>query len=290
MHLFCFGLGYCARVIAMRMAAAGHVVSGTATTPRGRDQLLSKGFGGHVFDGRSPGAGIADALQSATHVLLSIPPDADGDPALRQHEAALAQSPNVGWIGYFSTVGVYADTGGGWVDEDSVTAPVSDRGKRRLAAEHQWLDFDRRTGKCTMVFRLPGIYGPGRNALEDIRNGTARRIVKKGQVFNRIHVDDIATTIEAAMRHPRRGGIYNVTDDEPAPPQDVVAYAARLLGAPVPPDIDFDTADLSPMARSFYGECKRASNARIKQDLGVALAYPNYRDGLQQLLATLGQK
>jgi nucleoside-diphosphate-sugar epimerase len=251
---------------------------------------LEQGYGGFVFDGRSPGEGVADALKSATHVLLSIPPDGDGDLAMKHHATDLARSPSLQWIGYFSTVGVYADTAGGWVDEASPTAPQSERGKRRLMAERQWLDFGQRSGKCVMIFRLPGIYGPGRNALEDIRNGTARRIVKKGQVFNRVHVADIATTIDAAMRQPQPGGIYNVTDDEPAPPQDVVAYAAQLLGAPVPPDIDFETAELSPMARSFYGECKRAANARIKQDLGVTLAYPTYRDGLQQLLHTLGQK
>ncbi len=286
MHLFAFGLGYSARHLASRLAKDGAAISGSATSAEGAKRLDAQGYGGYVFDGTTPGSGIQNALRLATHVLLSIPPDATGDPALRHHGADIASAPNLNWIGYFSTVGVYGDAAGAWVSEETAARPASERGKRRLAAEDAWLEFGRRTGKCVMIFRLPGIYGPGRSALDDIRTGTARRIVKPGQVFNRIHVEDIANAVAAGISNPQRGGIFNVTDDEPGPPQDVVAYAAKLLGAPLPPDIDFDTANLSPMARSFYSESKRVSNARMKKVLGVTLAYPTYRDGLQGLLRT----
>ena len=284
MHLFCFGLGYSAGVLARRIAAGGATISGTSTRSSGVARIKAFGFRGVLFDGIRPGPDVREALTGVTHVLLSIPPDAQGDPALRHHAADLASSSDLKWIGYFSTVGVYGDAAGQWVSEETGAKPASERGKRRLEAECRWLDFGRQTGKCVMIFRLPGIYGPGRSALDDLRSGTARRIVKPGQVFNRIHVADIATAVEAGMQHSRPGGIYNVTDDEPAPPQDVVAYAAKLLGLPVPPDLDFGTANLTPMTRSFYSESKRVSNSRMKEDLGVRLAYPTYRHGLQGLL------
>ncbi len=285
MHFFAFGLGYSALHLARRLAANGATLSGTSTSAAGVARLASQGINGYVFDGTRAGESVAKALRSATHVLLSIPPAQSGDPALNLHGADLAAAETLNWIGYFSTVGVYGDAGGQWVSEETEARPASERGKRRLAAETAWLDFGKRTGKCVMIFRLPGIYGPGRSALDDVRDGTARRIVKPGQVFNRIHVEDIANAVEAGMRRPYPGGVYNVTDDEPGPPQDVVEYAANLLGAPVPPDIDFATAGLTPMARSFYSESKRVSNARMKRDLGVSLAYPTYRDGLQGLLS-----
>lgn len=284
MHLFCFGLGYSARVLAERLAARGVPVSGTSTTPSGVARLTASGYRSVLYDGLRPSPEVAPALADVTHVLLSIPPTAEGDPAHFHHGADLAAAPKLKWIGYFSTVGVYGDADGGWVSEATEANPASERGKRRLMAERQWLAFGQRTGACVMVFRLPGIYGPGRSALDDVRAGTARRIIKPGQVFNRIHVDDIASAVEAGIANPHAGGVYNVTDDEPAPPQDVVAYAADLLRQPLPPALDFATAELSPMARSFYSESKRVSNARMKADLGVRLAYPTYRDGLQGLL------
>jgi dTDP-4-dehydrorhamnose reductase len=282
-HLFCFGLGYSAEVLARRLSAQGWTISGTSTTSRGAERIASLGFRGLIFDGTSKTAEVAEALNSASHVLLSIPPGPSGDPALSAFGDAVAASKNITWIGYFSTVGVYGDAGGGWVSEDTDPRPASERGKRRLDAENAWLDLGKRSGKAVMIFRLPGIYGPGRSAIEDLRAGTARRIVKPGQVFNRIHVDDIAAAVEASIAKPHAGRAYNVTDDEPAPPQDVVAFAAGLLELPTPQELDFATADLSPMARSFYSESKRVSNARMKAELGVALAYPSYREGLRQI-------
>lgn len=282
--LFCFGLGYSAGVLARRLAAQGWHISGTSTTAAGASGLAAQGYAGYVFDGKAHSADVHAALQTATHLVLSIPPGADGDPALRVYGQAIAASPSLTWIGYLSTVGVYGDAAGGWVDEDTPAQPTSERGKRRLDAELAWRALARRSGKTAMVFRLPGIYGPGRSTIEDLRDGTARRLIKAGQVFNRIHVEDIASCLEAAIRTPHADRVYNLTDDEPGPPQDVVAYGADLLGLPVPPDMPFETADLSAMARSFYSESKRVSNARMKRELGARLAYPTYREGLASLV------
>ena len=280
-HLFCYGLGYSAAYLADDLIARGWHVAGTSTRAIGSARLQARGFDGLVFDGRTHTPEVAEALQSATHILLSIPPDAGGDPALRVFGEDIASAPNIGWIGYLSTVGVYGDANGGWVDEDTPAQPLSDRGQRRLAAETAWRAFGKRTGKAVMVFRLPGIYGPGRSTLDDLRGGEARRIIKPEQVFNRIHVADIAASIAAGIAAPRADRVYNVTDDEPGPPQDVVAFGAELLGMPVPPGLDFATTELTPMARSFYSESKRVSNARLHQELGVKLKYPTYREGLR---------
>jgi hypothetical protein len=285
-HLFCFGLGYSAGYLAERLTPRGWTVSGTATTEAGAAALSARGFRGYAFDGGGANLSVGAALRDATHVLLSIPPGSKGDPALRSYEDDLAASASLSWIGYFSTVGVYGDTQGGWVDEETAPRPGSPRGQRRLDAENAWLAFGKRTGKRVMIFRLPGIYGPGRSTLNDLRAGTARRLIKPGQVFNRIHVADIAAAVEAALDKPFASRVYNLTDDDPAPPQDVVAYGAELLGLPPLPDIDFATATLSPMGQSFYSESKRVSNARMKAELGVALAYPSYRDGLKAIAAS----
>ncbi len=282
-HLFCFGLGYSAGVLSQRLAAQGWRISGSSTSAAGAERLTAHGYAGHVFDGQHATPEVTAALNDVTHVLLSIPPGQNGDPALRVYGADLSNSPKLTWIGYFSTVGVYGDANGGWVSEETEARPGSERGQRRLEAENAWLDLGRAAGKAVTVLRLPGIYGPGRSTIDDLRDGTARRIIKSGQVFNRIHVDDIATAVAAAIAAPARTRIYNIVDDEPAAPQDVVAYGAGLLGVPVPPDLDFATATLSPMARSFYSESKRVSNARMKAELGVRLAYPSYREGLQRL-------
>jgi nucleoside-diphosphate-sugar epimerase len=283
-NLLCFGLGYSGGVLSRRLASQGWKIAGTSTTQAGAARISALGYRGLVFDGNAKSADVSAALKTATHILLSIPPAADGDPALTAHGDDIADSKSLRWIGYFSTVGVYGDADGGWVNEDTEARPASERGKRRLDAENAWLDLGRRSGKTVMIFRLPGIYGPGRSTIDDLRNGSARRIVKPGQVFNRIHVEDIASAAEAAVAKPMAGRVYNVTDDEPAPPQDVVAFAAELLGLPVPQDLDFATAELSPMARSFYSESKRVSNVRMKTELGVALDYPTYRQGLQGIL------
>ena len=204
---------------------------------------------------------------------------------LRHFRDELAALPDLAWVGYLSTVGVYGDWQGQWVDETSPTRPTSERSLRRVLAEKAWLGFGSETGRRVEIFRLSGIYGPGRSVIDNLRAGTARRIVKPGQVFNRIHVDDIAQVLAAAIDTPAGHTIYNVSDDEPAPPQDVVAYAAELLGLPIPPDIPFERAGLTGMAASFWAESKRVSNARMKTALGVTLAYPTYREGLRAIMS-----
>lgn len=284
-ELFCFGLGYTAAAASERFGEAGFTITGTRRTRAGADRIAASGRTGFVFDGASPGQGVADAVERASHVLVSVPPDSDGDLVLRHHGSDLAGADEVRWIAYLSTIGVYGDHAGGWVDEDTPPRPVSARSVRRLEAERQWLVFAERTGKPVTIYRLAGIYGPGRGAIAQLEAGTARRIVKPGQVFNRIHVADIAAALWASTsRWPARA-IYNVTDDEPAPPQDVVAYAAGLLGIEPPPEVAFAGAGLSDMGRSFYGENKRVSNRLIKADLVGALLYPTYREGLASLVA-----
>jgi nucleoside-diphosphate-sugar epimerase len=199
---------------------------------------------------------------------------------LARHAADLAAA-GIAWVGYLSTTGVYGDRQGGWVDEESAREPVSERGRWRVAAEDAWLA----SGLPVHLFRLPGIYGPGRSAFERLREGTAQRVVKPGQIFSRIHVDDIAAALRASIARPAPGRAYNLADDEPAPPQDVVAFAAGLLGVAVPPEVPIEAAGLSPMARSFYAESKRVSNRRMKQELRVTLAYPDYRAGLRAIHA-----
>jgi nucleoside-diphosphate-sugar epimerase len=279
-RLFCFGLGFSATALAARLAGEGWRVSATATTQAGAERIAALGYEPFVFDGTAREAEIARALGDATHVVVSVPPGAAGDPVLMQFGEDLAASASVSWIGYLSTIGVYGDCQGAWVDETCALKPGSERSVRRAKAEAEWLALGARTGKRVIVFRLAGIYGPGRSAIDNLRDGTARRIVKPGQVFNRIHRDDIAGVVMAAIKGTPRHSIYNVCDDEPGPPQDVVTFAAELLGLPVPRDVPFEQATLSPMGLSFYAENKRASNARAKGDLGWKLEYPSYREGL----------
>jgi len=214
---------------------------------------------------------------------MSVPPEAEGDPALLRFGAAVAGSPRIASIGYLSTTGVYGDHGGAWIDETTPAHPISARSRERLAAEEAWLTLGRETGKAVRVFRLSGIYGPGRNALATLAAGGAKRVVKPGQVFNRIHVADIATTLMASIERPRPGAVYNLADDEPAPPQDVLAFAAALAGVPPPPEMPFEEAGLSSMAASFYAENKRVRNRLIKDELGVWLRFPTFREGLRAL-------
>ncbi len=269
--LLSFGHGYSARALAAALPDGWQVI-GTTRDPAkaAADPVL------RVW----PGSDLAPEIATATHVLLSIAPDADGDPVFRALGPALAAAPHLVWVGYLSTTGVYGDHGGGWVDEDTPLAPATRRGEMRVLAERQWQSLD----LPLHIFRLAGIYGPGRGPFAKVRAGTARRIVKPGQVFSRTHVEDIAQVLAASIARPDPGAVYNVCDDDPAPPQDVIAHAAGLLGLPVPPAIPFDQADLSPMAASFYAESKRVRNDRIKSDLGVRLRYPTYREGLAALL------
>lgn len=283
-RLFCFGLGYSAQALAHRLRARDWIAQGTATTAETAAHGAALGFETFVFDGLTPGSGVREALAIATHVLISVPPGETGDPVAQHHADDLRGASQLTWIGYLSTIGVYGDRGGAWVDETDTPRPSSERSRRRLMAEEAWRAFGRETGVRVTVFRLSGIYGPGRGVLDALRDGTARRIVKPGQVFNRIHVTDIAGAVEADVRFGTTSAVYNVTDDEPAPPQDVIAYAAELLGLSPPPEIPFAEANLSLMGQSFYSENKRVANAAIKQALGFTFVYPTYREGLQSLV------
>lgn len=281
MKLFCFGFGYSASVLAERLSDRADVrIAGTRTKATADRNIPIAAFQGDVRSVET-----VALLAGSTHVLISIPPGLEGCPALQHFRDDLAASPTLQWLGYLSTIGVYGDAQGGWVDEDTPIKPTSERALRRAQAEQAWLDFGRATGTKVQVFRLPGIYGRGRSVIDNLRAGTARRIVKPGQVFNRIHVEDIAGALDAAMTLVATHGttgftLLNITDDEPGPPQDVVAYGAELLGLPPPPEVPFSDAKLSPMGVSFYGESKRVRNTRMKTGLGYQLLYPTYREGL----------
>ena len=277
-RLFVFGLGYSAGAFARAMVRQAEWVGGTV---RSADKAAGQGIAATVWDGSAPAADVLAALPGATHLLVSVPPG-DSDPVLAHFGAAIRAAPRLAWIGTLSTVGVYGDYGGAWVSEATTPHPKSERAHQRLAAEKAWGSLAAEHGVPLAIFRLAGIYGPGRNALANLAEGRARRIVKPGQVFNRIHVDDIVQTLGAAVARSA-AGLFNLADDEPAPPQDVVAYAAALMGVAPPPEVPFAEADLTPMARSFYGDNKRVANARIKRELGVSLLFPTYREGLSAL-------
>jgi nucleoside-diphosphate-sugar epimerase len=285
-RLFVFGLGYSALTLADRLRAKGWSVAGTC---RGEDKqrtLAARGIKAFLFDRDRPLADAGAALAGTTHLLSSVPPDKRGDAVIDHHAGDIARLPGVRWAGYLSTTGVYGDRDGAWIDESAGLHPSGARGKARVAAERAWLDL-LRLGLPVHLFRLAGIYGPGRSALDTVRSGAAKRVVKPGQVFSRIHVDDIAAVLEASIAKPNPGAAYNVCDDDPAPPQDVIAYACALLGVEPPPEIPFAQAapSMSEMARSFYADSKRVANTRIKAELGVKLTYPDYRTGLKALLA-----
>ena len=279
--LFVFGFGYSAQALARRLGANWRVIA-TCRTEEKQAELAARGIETHHFDGSAalPGAILAEA----THLLSSVPAEDGGDPVLARHGADIAQLKNLRWVGYLSTTGVYGDRDGGWVDEDSELRPTGERGRRRVAAEVGWLDLWRKHGLPVHVFRLAGIYGPGRSAFDSLRSGRAQRIDKPGQVFSRIHVDDIAQILAASIARPNPGAIYNVCDDDPAAPAEVIEYAAGLLGIAPPPLVPFAQAKLSDMARSFYADNKRVKNERIKSELGVRLIYPDYRLGLAAIL------
>ncbi len=288
--LLSFGHGYTAQALARRLMANGWRVIGTTRSEEKAEAIRATGAEAVIW----PPVKAGPLLDRATHILVSAGPEAGSgsgdDPVLMHCAGALGvRADQFGWVGYLSTTGVYGDRGGaegpGCVDEASDCTPVTERGKWRLAAEQEWLAYRDETGLPVHIFRLAGIYGPGRGPLAKVRAGTARRIVKPDQVFSRIHVEDIATVLEASIERPHPGAIYNVCDDEAAAPEDVIAHAAELLGVPAPPAEPFDEAEMTPMARSFYAESKRVSNARIKSELGVKLAYPTYREGLAALLA-----
>lgn len=283
-HLFCFGLGFTGARLARRLLAAGWRVSGTARTGEKLANLSEVGIAGHLF-GPETGPLDPSAFAGVTHLVSSIPPDADGDPALNAHRAMLAGQPSLTWVGYLSTPAVYGDRAGGIAHEEDEPTPGSARGARRLAAERAWVAAFDGAPVSVQIFRLAGIYGPGRSAIDQMRDGTARIIDKPGQVFNRIHVDDIGTILMASMARPHHGRVYNVADEEACASGDVIRYAADLLGLAAPAPIPYDSAELSPMARSFYSECKRLDTTRLSTELGVRLSYPTYREGLRAILA-----
>jgi nucleoside-diphosphate-sugar epimerase len=283
-RLFAFGLGFSAQELAPRLSARGWSVAGTAREEPKIGQLRDAGYEATQFIGDRNNPELATLLQGTTHLLHSIPPGDDGDPVLKHYRDELAGLVTLEWIGYLSTVGVYGDQHGAWVSEETVPKPNSARTQARVHAEQAWLDFGEEIGVPVHVFRLAGIYGPGRSVFDKLMAGTARRINKDGQVFSRIHVEDIAGVLEASMARPRGGAIYNVADDEPAAPGDVVAHAAKMIGVEPPPEIDFEDADLSPMARSFYQGSRKIGNALIKSELGVELRYPTFREGLISLM------
>jgi len=275
--LLSIGHGYSAQALARLLQPQGWHIIGTTRSPEKADHLREMGVEAVIW----PGEALAPLLARATHVLASVSPDGAGDPVLAAHGADIAAA-RPEWVGYLSTTGVYGDHQGGWVDEATALTPGTTRGRWRVRAEAQW----QALGVPLHIFRLAGIYGPGRGPFAKVRAGTARRILKPGQVFSRIHVEDIATTLAASIARPDPGAVYNVCDNDPAPPEDVIAHAAHLLGLPVPPAEDWDKAEMTPMARSFYAESKRVRNDRILTALGVTLRYPDYRAGLAALLQT----
>jgi nucleoside-diphosphate-sugar epimerase len=280
--LLSFGHGYSARALAKLLIPKGCRIIGTTRSADKAGVIRATGVEPLIWSAES----IAPDLTGITHILVSAGPTEAGDPVLTALKDQIsAAAPHLDWVGYLSTTGVYGDHRGGWVDETTPLTPSTRRGQWRAQAEADWQSIP---DLPLHIFRLAGIYGPGRGPFAKVRAGTARRIIKDGQVFSRIHVDDIAQVLAASIANPDPGAIYNLCDDDPAPPQDVIGYAAELLGVPVPADVPFDQAEMTPMARSFYAESKRVRNARIKEELGVTLLYPTYRDGLQAMVQNEG--
>ncbi|WP_089269320.1 SDR family oxidoreductase [Puniceibacterium sediminis] len=276
--LLSLGHGYSARALAELLLPQGWRILGTTRTPEKAEALAKTGIEPVLWEEEA----LKAALAQSTHLLVSAGPGPDGDPSLNLiGDAIAAHAPNLYWAGYLSTTGVYGDHHGAWVDETTPLTPGTERGMQRVEAEAAWGAI---TGLPLHVFRLAGIYGPGRGPFAKVRAGKARQIIKRGQVFSRIHVDDIARVLAASIERPNPGAVYNVCDNDPAPPQDVIAHAAQLLQLPEPPKVDFAKAELTDMARSFYAESKRVSNERIKNELGVELLYPDYHAGLAALL------
>ena len=275
-HLLCFGFGFSAQTLAEKLDPRQWRITGTSRSVEGVAEINAQGFEGVLF------GALNSIPDSVTHIVTSVPPSGEGDPVLlRFKDDLLNRAKTFEWVAYLSTTGVYGDRGGEWVDENATLQPNTDRGQRRVDAEAEWQSI---AGLPLEIFRLAGIYGPGRNAFESLKSGRAQRVIKQGQIFSRIHVEDIAGVLLASIDKPNPGRIYNLADDEPCPPQDVIAYAAELLGLAIPPEIPFEDAKLSDMAKSFYADSKRVSNARIKNELGYKLKYPNYRIGLKALL------
>lgn len=281
-HLFIFGFGFTSEAVAEKLRADFSTISGTTRSLEKASALKNANVRPVLFDGETVTEELQSNLKTATHLLISVGPNEKGDPVLNATSDVIKSCPHLNWIGYLSTVGVYGNHDGAWVDETTTCKPVSKRSLQRVAAEKAWQDFAIELNIPFAIFRLSGIYGPGRNTFMNIEKGKARRLVKKDQVFNRIHREDIASAIKQAISKSA-SGIFNITDDMPAPPQDVVTYAYQLMGKEPPAEIDFETADLSPKARSFYGENKRVSNKKSKDVLGLVYEWPNYQESLKRM-------
>jgi dTDP-4-dehydrorhamnose reductase len=283
MKLFAFGVGYCARFFIARSGNSYDAIAGTVRASAKAEEMASGDIETFVFDAEEEDSAIMERVASANIILVSVPPGTSADPVLARFGHRIATLPRQQTIVYLSTVGVYGDRRGDWVDETMTPTPSSERSLARLQAERSWAAIGKANSKKVYILRLAGIYGPGRNAFCSLKAGTARRVVKRGHVSNRIHVEDISRAIDSAITHKGQGGIFNVSDDAPAPPQDVIMYAAMLMGVEPPPEQELETADLTPMARSFYAENKRVSNRKLKDEFGLRLAFPTYRVGLEAL-------
>lgn len=284
-RLFCFGYGYTAEYLGHHlMQRPDWKVLGTTRDSEKRRDLLRRGIKSYLFDTDHPLGDPYFLLEGVTHLLISTPPGDEGDPVFNAHAEAIAQCKTLEWVGYLSTIGVYGDRQGGDVDEQSEIRPTSKRGSRRALAEQQYISLWQDMNLPLHIFRLSGIYGPGRSALDSVRAGVARRIRKEGHAFNRIHVEDIVQVLLASIDHPAPGNAYNLADDNPAPSHELIAYACKMLGIEPPPLIDYDEADMAPIARSFYNDNKRVKNTKIKEDLDVQLKYTDYRSGLEACL------
>lgn len=284
--LFCFGYGYCSDYLSLVLQNhGGWDIAGTTRDPEKQHYLMESGVNAFLFDKHKPLVDPAQALRGTTHILISTPPDDDGDPSFLMHAEDFARVKTLEWVGYLSATSVYGDKGGAVINENAEISPTSKRGSRRVKAEDQWMSLYDDYHLPLHIFRLSGIYGPGRSALDSVRAGVARRIEKPGHAFNRIHIDDITQTVLASMRQPRPGDVYHLADDYPSPSHEVISYACELLDIEPPPLIPFEEADMAPIARSFYKDNKRIDNTKIKQDLGVKLNHPGYESGLQACLA-----
>lgn len=283
-HLFCFGYGYTCDYLGHNLLEKGWTVSGTTRSATKREELIERGINAHLFDYERPLLDPFGILDGVTHLLISTPPNADGDPVFKMHAQDLIRIPSIKWVGYLSTTGVYGDKKGDWVDETTETNPNNQRSSRRLKAEDQWKSVSANDSLPLHIFRLSGIYGPGRSALDTVRAGVAKRIHKEGHSFSRIHVEDIAQILEKSMNAQNSGSVYNVCDDQHAASHEVIEYACSLLGRPLPPLVNFEHADLAPITRSFYMDNRRVKNDKIKEELGVSLQYPDYKSGLKGCL------
>ena len=282
--LFCFGYGYTCDDLAHVLMGQGWSVAGTTRDNEKRRFLRNLGLKSFLFDGDHPLEDPVLFLKDTTHLLISTPPDDEGDPVFNHHAQDILNIPTLKWVGYLSSTSVYGDRDGGWVDENSEIRPSSKRGSRRAKAEEQWMSLFHNRQLPVHLFRLAGIYGPGRSAIDSVRAGVARRINKPGHAFSRIHVDDIVQVLLASMNKPNPGAAYNLADDQAAPSHEVIKYACEMLNLPVPPLLPYEEADLAPITRSFYNDNKRVNNERIKAELGVTLKYPNYKGGLEGCL------